>query len=177
LKLPLILLACVTAIVPQVSLAANPAPAADAAISAPDRKFMTDAKLDGDLSIALSQLALQRAANDAVKQVAQKMIADQTTATKQLSQIAMLNGITFPASDDAAAKEAQQLQKLNGAAFDKLYAKLEAKHENDLMKLFHQEEHGGQNKQLARFAGDTLPIYEEDSDKAEHLMTAVAKTR
>ncbi len=165
----------------QTPAAAPPAPAAAPAqapaITAADRKFITDAMLHGGVTIQTSQLALQRTTNDAVKQFAQKAISDQTETNKQLTQFAALNGVTAPAANPSADAAVKQLDGLNGKAFDKRYAQIMSGNETALTKLFHEQEHSTQNKILAHLAGDALPSYEEDSDKAEQLASAVAKEK
>jgi putative membrane protein len=155
----------------QIPLAA---PAAQA-LSAPDRKFIADAMAQGGLVARISQIALQRTQDEAVKQFAQKASDDQKTVTDQLSRLAAQRGIADPAKYPAADAAAKQLDTLKGSAFDKRYAQLVHGAEAGLVTLFHTQEHRGADKELDRLAGDALFTYEADSDKAQQLQSALEK--
>jgi putative membrane protein len=150
-----------------------PSAAAGATVSAADRKFIEEAAIGSAAAIQTSQLALQKSSNDAVRQFAQRIISDHTKADAQLKQLAALRGVAIPAANSKADAEAKQLQKLDGSSFDKRYAQIEFKDHSDMIKLFHQQDQSTHDRQIGGFAGDTVPTFEEDSDKAEQLVSMI----
>jgi len=178
----LTLLACATLLLPLASAAAQTAapsaqqPAAPAGVSAADRKFIEQAASYNGAAIQVSQLALQKSSEDSVRQFAQRIIDHHTKADTQLKQIAALKGVPLPAANPKADAEARQLQALNGAAFDQQYARIAFKDHTELVKLCHQEDQPTtHDRQVSGYAGDSAPLFEEDSDKAEQLVAALAK--
>lgn len=84
--------------------------------------FLASSYQDGLAEIKLSQLALQKSANDEVKRFAQRMIDDHTQANKQISGLAQSKGVTLPSSPSVEQQAVlDELAKFSGADFDKAY--------------------------------------------------------
>lgn len=111
-----------------------------AAVSGGDRAFLIEAMQSNVNVIALSTLAVKRAAKPELKDFAQKMITDHKMLQKKLRPFAMAWSVSAPAHLDAAHHDAyRKLQKLRGPAFDKQYIDVTDKDHNDILVAFTHE--------------------------------------
>ena len=95
---------------------------AGAGVSNSDKNFVSDQLSDGMAEIELAKFANDHAASADVKQFAQMMIDDHTTAGDQLKQIVSSNSIPIETKiDDKHKNLMDKLSKLNGADFDQEY--------------------------------------------------------
>lgn len=90
----------------------------------------TDQRILGDLAqanldeVAAAQVAQQKSQNDQVKNFAQQMITDHGQALKDVQALAQSKGVTLPTGPDSKQQKMDdQLNGLNGAAFDRAYLK------------------------------------------------------
>ena len=87
-----------------------------------DRKFLAMAAQSDQNEIALSQLAVEKATNPAVKAFAEKMVKEHTEMTESMKPFAESWGLTPPTGPDADhQKELDKLNGLSGKDFDKEY--------------------------------------------------------
>ena len=94
----------------------------DSGVSSSDRDFVQDVSQMNAAEIDLSRLAVERAANPAVKQFAQKLVDEHTAAGEKLSGVATQNSIqTRTDLDDSHRKLHDTLAGKSGADFDKSY--------------------------------------------------------
>jgi putative membrane protein len=92
------------------------------AASDDDKKFLAMAAQSDQNEIALSQLAVQKATNPAVKAFAGKMITEHQKLSASMKPFADAWGLTPPSGPDADhQKELDKLNGLSGADFDKEY--------------------------------------------------------
>lgn len=135
--------------------AATPASAIDSA------QFLMNAYQDGLSEIQLSQLALQKAANDYVKRFAQRMIDDHTRLNNDIMQLAQSKNIALPTDLSAEQKaQADRLAALSGDAFDRAYMALNADvHEKDVIAA-RQQARQGNDPDVKALADASLPILE-----------------
>jgi len=105
-----------------LSCAAIVVPAKAKGATDDDKKFLAMAAQSDVNEIQLSQVAVQKATNPAVKAFAQKMIVEHKKLTTSMKPFADEWGITPPAGvDDDHQKELDKLNGLSGADFDKEY--------------------------------------------------------
>ena len=113
---------------------------AHAAVSGADRAFLIEAMQSDVNEIALSTLAVKRAAKAEVKNFARKMVGDHQLLEKQMQPFAMAWSVPPPTHMDAAHHDAyRKLRKLRGSAFDKQYIDLMQKDHNDILVAFTHE--------------------------------------
>lgn len=87
-----------------------------------DKKFLAMAAQSDVNEIKLSELAVQKASNPAVKAFAQKMITEHKAMTASMKPFAKAWGLTPPMDVDADhKKEWDKLNGLSGKDFDKEY--------------------------------------------------------
>jgi len=142
-----------------------------ATVSSSDRKFAMMAAMGGMSEIEMARLALTKASSDAVKQYAQKMIDDHTTANAELMQIASAKGLTLPSAPDAKHRAMMaKMERLSGAEFDRQYIMMAGHKDHQKMeKLFRDESMRGRDMDLKAFAAKTLPIVQQHLQMARDL--------
>jgi putative membrane protein len=136
-----------------------------------DAKFMMTAAAGGMAEVETARLAQERAASDAVKQYAQRMIDDHTRANQELMQIASTKGITLPTGPDAKHMALmERLRSLSGADFDRMYIKeAGVKDHQNMEKLFRNEAAKGKDADVMGFASRTLPAVQEHLRMAREM--------
>jgi len=135
------------------------------------QSFAAQAALIGKAEIELGQLAAARTQDQNVRDYAARMVKDHTAADTKLKKIADRQNLQLPQSLDAEHEALKtKLASLQGAAFDKEYAKAMAKGHDKAVALF---EAAAQNSQmpseLKEFAASTLPTLKKHDELAHSL--------
>jgi putative membrane protein len=119
---------------------------ADNGISSGDRDFVRDVAAMNTAELELARIANTRAAGPDVKQFAQMMVTDHTTAAEKLKTFASQHSIEVPAQLDEKHRDlSMKLSEKQGLEFDRAYA--------DMMVDAHQD---FVNKLESRIDKDTL---------------------
>ncbi|MBC3786636.1 DUF4142 domain-containing protein [Spirosoma utsteinense] len=93
-----------------------------AKLSSADQSLMMEVAKGGMKQLEMSKVAVQKASNEAVRQLAQAEVQEQTGLSAKLKEIAQAKGITLPATPDAEVQAAvSRLQAVSGMAFDRMY--------------------------------------------------------
>jgi putative membrane protein len=135
------------------------------------QSFAAQAALIGKAEIELGQLAAARTQDQNVRDYAARMVKDHTAADTKLKKIADRQNLQLPQSLDGEHEALKtKLASLQGAAFDKEYAKAMAKGHDKAVALF---EAAAQNSQmpseLKEFAASTLPTLKKHDELAHSL--------
>ena len=132
--------------------------------------FVKKAAVDGIAEVELADLALERAASDDVKTLANHIKQDHQRANEQLNAIATQKGLQVPQQTDAKHKrDKDRLAKLDGNEFDNAYVKAMIKeHEKDI-KEFEKQAKNGKDAELKTFANNALPKLREHLDHAKQI--------
>ena len=155
--------------------------AAPRELSQKDMEFMKNAAMGGMAEVELGKLAQQRAHSSDVKSFGDRMVRDHSRANDQLTNIAKDRGAQLPQQLDAEHLSMRdRLAKLQGEAFDRAYIKaMVADHDKD-MKEFRRAAQTGQDRELKRFARETLTVVEQHDQLAHNIersMVAVGSSR
>jgi putative membrane protein len=152
---------------------ANPSTTSRPSIA--DTHFAKEAAQGGMAEVKLGQLAQDKGASDSVKSFGKRMVDDHSKAGDKLKDVAAQENITLP-TDISAKDQAtyDQLSKLNGAAFDRAYAKDMVKDHQADVAAFQKEASGGKVDSLKSFASDTLPTLQDHLKEAKEMMKSVA---
>jgi putative membrane protein len=150
-------------------------------LSQKDIEFMKNAAIGGMAEVELGKLAQQRAHSSDVKSFGDRMVRDHSRANDQLTNIAKDRGAQLPQQLDAEHLSMRdRLAKLQGEAFDRAYIKaMVADHDKD-MKEFRRAAQTGQDRELKRFARETLTVVEQHDQLAHNIersMVAVGSSR
>ena len=153
---------------------AHAAPADDAKKEGGDKEFMKKASAAGLAEVNLSQLALRRATNPAVREFAQRMGNDHMRANENLLGIANNKQIlAAERMDDTHTKLRDKLAKLEGAEFDREYMEAMVKDHEEAVKLFEKQSKDGQDAALKAAAGDMLPRLKKHLEMARDICKEV----
>lgn len=144
-------------------------------LSSSDRLFMERAAQGNMAEIRLSQLALQRASSDEVKQYAQQMIDQHTQANNQLMQLARQKNVTLPRQLDAQHQQIErQLQRLSGASFDQAYMRAMVNDHAQTTALFQRQTEQGKDRDVVAFASQLLPAIQQHYAMANSMVRNLA---
>jgi putative membrane protein len=154
-----------------------PAPVPPTAVVAPARaaavsteKFVQTVAISGMFEIQSSQLALQKAGDDQIKQFAQMMIADHQKASDELQAMAQQKSLQLPQElDRRHASIMRRLEGRSGGAFDKTYASAQLRGHREAVGLFRSYARDGSDPELKQWAQATLPTLEEHLRHAETI--------
>jgi putative membrane protein len=120
--------------------------------------------------IESSQLALEKATSDEVKQFAQQMIDDHTLAGEKMKAAAEADGVSPPAGlAEKQQSQLDQLQSAEGEAFDQAYVSAQVAAHDEAVALFENFSETGDESALRAFAAETLPTLEHHQSVALEL--------
>jgi putative membrane protein len=156
-------------------LAASATAQKSAAVSASDRKFITEAAQGGMAEVKLGNLALKNAQSTDVKSFGQHMVEDHSKANEELTGLAKSKNVTLPADVKPSDKALyNRLAKLHGTAFDKLYiSEMVKDHKKDVSEFQHAST-TAKDAELKAWAGKTLPTLEHHLQMAQEQQTGLA---
>jgi putative membrane protein len=126
----------------------------------------------GDLfEVTSSQLALERAESQEVKDFAQRMIDEHTATTEQLTPIASELGVTPPTELNPMQQfMVAHLQTLQGADFESAYMRHQVTAHAAAVDVYTTATMGAvQNQALVDFADQTLPVIQEHLTMAQDM--------
>lgn len=132
--------------------------------------FYTEAAQSGMAEVMLGNLALQKTQNEQIKQFAQQMIAEHTTANNELKDLAASKNVTLPTA--VSNKQQSAYDKLNGMSgtdFDKAFMKQMVKDHESAVKLFQKQSEKGEDAEAKAFAAKTLPTLQMHLQMAKTL--------
>lgn len=127
-------------------------------LSSGDRDFVNQAAHAGRFEVESSQLALQEAQDQDVRQFAQRMVDDHARATRELEQIAMRKGVDLPARLDS--KNANRIARLRDTSpnqFAREYRSLQLEAHREAIELYEKAARDCDDAELESFAQRTLP--------------------
>jgi len=144
--------------------------------TASDAAWTQKAAQGGAAEVRLGEMARLRSTNQAVKELAQRLVDDHTIAGDELKQIAIRKGIALPGAIDPKQEALyERLSKLTGAEFDRAYvAAMVDDHRAHVADFQRQADTSG-DPELKSFAIKTLPVLQEHLRMAETLLAQVEK--
>jgi putative membrane protein len=166
---PIVVLAMVTFVLPAQNRIMHRANRAST-----DSTFAEEAAQGGMAEVQMAQLALSKTNNQAVKDLADKILRDHTQANEELTQITAKNNVILPVSMDAKDQaESDKLKALSGAAFDREYVTYEIQdHKNNLRKFDHESMHG-MDPAVKQWTAKYVPVLQTHLSVAENALKAV----
>lgn len=134
--------------------------------------FVTEVAISDMFEIESSQMAQQKASDDATKAFAAQMITDHQKTTSDLKTLLGTGNINVtppPVLDKSHQKMLDRLGKLNGAKFTKRYHADQVSVHKSAVSAFRRYAKGGDNAGLKEWAGKTLPALEHHLQMARAL--------
>lgn len=127
-------------------------------LSPADRFFLEFVSNGNHAEIQTGQLALQKSKNAGVRRMAQMLIKEHSLAQQQVRELARMNNVQIPEAPNGIQQAAyQQLSKLSGAAFDKMFMAMQVREHVGTVNQFYNETMVGNHPDVKQFAKATLP--------------------
>ena len=140
-------------------------------ISPPAAQFAAKAAAGGLAEVEMAKLAQKNAASAAVRDYAERMLADHGQANEQLRRIARIKGITLPAQPEAKQQaKLQELAAKRGAEFDVAYVEaMKQNHEEDVRLFESAAAETFPDPELRGFAMKLLPVLRQHLEMVDSL--------
>ncbi|SSW65052.1 DUF4142 domain-containing protein [Achromobacter agilis] len=162
-------LAAAQAVQAQAAPAAPPM-ASEAKLDSADRDFVENAAQAGNMEIAGSKLALEKARDPDVKAFAQKIIDDHGKAGQQLASLAKSKGYEAPTEPSLVQQAKLKALGLRDDSFDKAYIdEIGVSAHQDAVKLFQEASNDVKDPDVKQFAIQTLPVLQQHLEMAQGL--------
>jgi len=143
-------------------------------VSKADKTFLKTTAQADMIQAHEGQLAANQATSQSVKDCAQKLAQDDSTAYGQLLQLASKIGESVPRGVDIRHDPAaEQLNKLKGRQFDSRFVQDEIRAEQRIIADFRREAAHGQSTDVKSWANSELPTLQNDL----HALQALAGTK
>jgi putative membrane protein len=149
-------------------------PNSGAAASSPsinsDQDFVTKAAQGNSAEVELGKIVAAKSKNPNVKQFAQMMVKDHTTALNELQELAQSKNLNFndDLPDDAKALQAK-LSSDTGKQLDKDYMdSMVEDHQRDVQE-FTDKSQSAKDPGVKQWASKTLPLLQKHLEKAQQI--------
>lgn len=156
----------------EVRASADRADADKAPLSKTAKDTLQKLHASSQMEVGMARIAKDKAQNEKVKDLAEKIQDDHTGMQEKISELARERNVDLAAHDEMSKnrKHVQQMEKMQGAAFDKHYADMMAKeHKKDIAELRKAQTTLRANKsdeKVAELVDDALPKLEEHQKMA-----------
>jgi putative membrane protein len=152
--------------------------AQSSSLSRSERRFIEKTLEKGMQDVELSKLALDKAQNPQVKELAKRLVEDHPKANAELMKLATAKGVTPPAAVDASHKrKIEKMSKKSGRDFDRDYAdEMEDDHSKEVRE-FRSMAKSAKDPDVKAFAASTLPTLEQHLQLAKAAESAVKKSK
>jgi putative membrane protein len=161
-------------------------------VSSSDSNFVRDVTELNNAEIDLSRDAADRSTNPDVKKFAQMVITDHTAAGDKLSSVVASNNIpAAPANSDKAENKREDLDKKQGADFDRAYidamidghdklmskldSRVDKKGSGDAATVVPEKSDNAVTQSVNQWAADTFTAAKGHRDQAKALKDALKK--
>jgi putative membrane protein len=140
-------------------------PAADAGAA-----FLQKAAAANTAEIKTSQAAQTRAADPAVKALADRLVDEHTANEHALEALAKKRNVTVPTEPDSdGVIRIGSLQNLEGGEFDRAYVKTMVDEHAATIALFEEAARTIDDAEIRQFVDATLPVLREHAEAAKAL--------
>jgi putative membrane protein len=142
----------------------------NSATSNPDQDFVTKAAQGNSAEIALGKMVAAKTKDPNVKQFAEMMVKDHTTALNQLQELAQSKNLSLNDNLPDDAKELQtKLSSDSGKQLDKDYMNsMVEDHQKDVQE-FTNESQNAKDPDVKQWASKTLPVLQKHLQKAQQI--------
>lgn len=141
-----------------------------------DQDFAIKASMAGRHEVALGKLVADRASDSEVKAFGNRMVKDHSSAGEDLAKITSKLGVSVPAEDDAAFKEAYaRLSNLKGKEFDRAYISEMVAGHTKVASEVDSYAKGGGNADLKGWATKAAPVVHDHLQMAQGIDARINK--
>jgi putative membrane protein len=135
------------------------------------KQFVEKAAVSDMFEIQSSQLAAEKANDDAVKAFARKMVEDHTkTSNEMKAMVQKLQGVQLPTQlDNEHRQKLEQLRSAAGGQFQQQYRSQQIEAHQAAVRLFEDYGRNGDNDEMKSWAQKTLPNLQQHLQHAQGL--------
>lgn len=135
-----------------------------------DQDFVTKAAQGNSAEVELGKIVAAKSKNPSVKQFAQMMVKDHTTALNELQELAQTKNLNFNDDLPDDAKELQtKLSSDTGKQLDKDYMdNMVEDHQKDVQE-FTDKSQNAKDPDVKQWASKTLPTLQKHLEKAQQI--------
>ena len=144
--------------------------------SNPDQDFVTQAAQGNSAEVELGKIVAAKSKDPNVKQFAQMMVKDHTTALNELQELAQTKNLNFndDLPDDAKSLQ-QKLSSDTGKQLDKDYMDgMVEDHQKDVQE-FTDKSQNAKDPDVKQWASKTLPTLQKHLEKAQQIDAKLKK--
>ncbi|HEX8333783.1 MAG TPA: DUF4142 domain-containing protein [Segetibacter sp.] len=143
-----------------------------------DRTFMLRASVSNTAEIDAANLALNKSTNTAVRNYAQHMITEHTTAQTDLKSLGTSVGFMVNDTLDPVHMTIRtHLASLSGNQFDSAYMHSQINDHEVTMLNFRNEQSNGQHREVRNYADTYLPHLREHTERADSIAAIYFRRR
>jgi putative membrane protein len=153
------------------SLALSMTMAAAVFAAAPEpQEFVSQAGIAGLYEVRAAEVAREKAQDAKLREFADQMVNDHQKANQELRELAKLKDWTVPAALDPEHQQmVDRLGGLEGAEFDREYARQQLQAHEQAVALFEEQSEAGTDSQLKAWASGKLPTLRNHLGHARQL--------
>ena len=143
-----------------------------AAVTQSEEEFMAKAAQANMTEIEVARIALQKSANDEVKEYANVIKSDHTSALEDLAELMEEKNVAQPRAIDARTQQdIDRMNNLTGGEFDREFINMMVTDHRKAIELFRDQQSSAQNRDVKKYVDKVLPNLEVHLDKAQRLQT------
>jgi putative membrane protein len=146
-------------------------------LSQSERDFMMEAAQADLAEIDMAQVALQNSGTGDVKDFANMIKSDHTSALEDLREMMKDTNVPQPKSIPVELqKDISRMRSLTGGEFDREFVNMIVSEHQKAIEMFRDQQSTAQNQDVKKYVEDTLPTLEMHLEKAQRLQTKVFST-
>jgi putative membrane protein len=120
--------------------------------------------------IAIGQMAQGKASTDQVREYANQLVKDRTSADQQVIAMAQKKNVRLRDHTSRQGPEPAKLNTLSGPSFDKYFLRQTAADNDKLVRSLRKEREDASDDDIEALIDKILPILEQDQELAQVLM-------
>jgi putative membrane protein len=160
----------------QLQTTTTQSPASPSSVMPPDLDFVLKAASGGMEEVALGELAAQKVQSQQLKELAQLIVQDHTTANQELMQVAGSKGIQVPKTTSPASQTVgAAMSELNGPEFDLAYVLQQHGAHLAAVAMFDHAANHAMDPDVKAFAQKYLPKIQAHTRKIEETAQGMTK--
>jgi putative membrane protein len=142
------------------------------ALSQSEQDFLKEAAQADLAEMDMAQIALQNSATGDVRDLANMIKSDHTSALEDLTELMKGKNVSQPKSIPARTQQdIGRMKTLTGGEFDREFVNLIVSEHQKTVEMFRDQQSTAQNEDVKKYVEDTLPILEMHLEKAQRLQT------
>ena len=143
-------------------------------LSQSEQDFMMEAVRADLAEINMAQVALENSGTGEVKDFANMIKSDHTSALEDLSELMKDMNVPPPKSIPVELQQdISRMRSLTGGELDREFVNMIVSQQQKTIEMFRDQQSTAQNEDLKKYVEDTLPRLEMHLEKAQRLQTKV----